>query len=548
MSSHDWVGDFFRERAFHENPFDLREPERETLERVSSYFSPHPFFSEILGVAEKPATYIIFALRGAGKTTMRQLIELYCREGREPVDGVLAVPYTDFSRPIDKMKRENSPVDVDMHIEEILRCAVRELLENFNPTQVLKFKNIRNGDLAAFSTYIHNYSRIFDPEDRGFQLNNLFKHIANTENQKDIRIESSALFTPGGAAVIDSLPDSCRPAAELLVKLQQQPPRNISRESYKSHLRDFVSLLRSLGYSTLYVLIDRIDENSFLNEAASAAAFIAPLLKDIELLDFNHTAFKIFLPQHIRPYLDPKLRRKRLYIRDLVWDEDQLLKMLKVRLLKASNSQVDSMQIFCEPELNIAIPSGQLHAGERVIDVKLVQSTGGLPRNLVLRCLKLFEIFEARGSSGLVTLEDLTGAIEADLGNDEPPVITSVPSSSPASPSFDTPEAAGKQKIHPALGLYIDENDNIWCDDAPIVLAPILHKLFKFLWDHADRISSNEEIIDAVWGMDYGDSNLHAAITTLRKKLKDTAKTPRFIQNFKGRGFRLRIDESPNKD
>ena len=82
MSSGQRIELLLRRFGFEENPFGLREADREGRERLAAYFFQHPLFQMVLGRADALESTIVFAERGAGKTTFRQAIEVYCRAGR----------------------------------------------------------------------------------------------------------------------------------------------------------------------------------------------------------------------------------------------------------------------------------------------------------------------------------------------------------------------------------------------------------------------------------------------------------------------------------
>src|SRR5690349_13717571 len=112
---------------FIRDPFGLREAEREGGVDLDAYFFEHPLFRELLGRGDAPESTVVFAGRGAGKTTLRQAIELYCRRGDSPVESVLALSYVEFSRPL--AAAVGGPVTIHHHVAEILRAAVLGLLE-----------------------------------------------------------------------------------------------------------------------------------------------------------------------------------------------------------------------------------------------------------------------------------------------------------------------------------------------------------------------------------------------------------------------------------
>ena len=64
------------------------------------------------------------------------------------------------------------------------------------------------------------------------------------------------------------------------------------------------------------------------------------------------------------------------------------------------------------------------------------------------------------------------------------------------------------------------------------------------LYDHAGEIVTREQILDALWGIDFvPDSNVvERHIRALRRKLHDNWHHPRFIETVHGKGYRLISD------
>lgn len=553
MATQTSVKQLLDKLGFRDNPFDLREAEREDRKRLSAYFFQHPLFTEFLGDADKPESMILVAKRGAGKTTFRQAIELFCREQlSKAVEGVFDVSYTEFSRPLKQARQNNAPMDIFLHADEILRCAVVRLLEAIDEETIKDFAALNQGDFALLRAYVDRYSELLRPADRGRTFNRLLKERVRESLEEELAVDASLLLAPAtdrpfeGDKIIASLPELVQPIARTVLRLQQQPPAQLRDESYILLIRDFIALLKELGYKAMYILIDRLDETSLLAKPENAAAFINPLLTDHDLLDEPGLAFRVFLPKHLEPYVS--FRRKRMVVKHIAWSEDDLLELLHRRI--RSFSQWNSMEVFCEPSL--AQMTAKLHLNDqrevRFVDLQLVRAANNLPRDLILRCRKLFEVYAARNPSGPINEQDLRTAIAADLGDDEPELVSlventpSVPavaeSTAPPISPITTSGVAGEI---PAKGLYIDKNEHVWRDGEKLEteLRPAEFKLLKYLCEHRYQLCPADVVLHEVWGEHYEKDVLRTTLKRLREAVGDDGKKPRYIFTQRGRGLRL---------
>lgn len=71
-----------------------------------------------------------------------------------------------------------------------------------------------------------------------------------------------------------------------------------------------------------------------------------------------------------------------------------------------------------------------------------------------------------------------------------------------------------------------------------IQLAPIEYRLLHFLLSHVGQVLERAQILEAVWGYEYGDSVIETAISQLRKKVDEGR--PKMIHTIRGFGYSLR--------
>jgi DNA-binding winged helix-turn-helix (wHTH) protein len=83
-------------------------------------------------------------------------------------------------------------------------------------------------------------------------------------------------------------------------------------------------------------------------------------------------------------------------------------------------------------------------------------------------------------------------------------------------------------------------NETLWRDSREIALRPKTFAVLRYLLEHADRLVTREELLNALWpNTVVSEEVLTGRIRELRKVLEDNRKTPRFIQTVQGRGYRF---------
>jgi two-component system KDP operon response regulator KdpE len=76
-------------------------------------------------------------------------------------------------------------------------------------------------------------------------------------------------------------------------------------------------------------------------------------------------------------------------------------------------------------------------------------------------------------------------------------------------------------------------------------LTPKEFDLLRYLVTHANKVVSHRELLQAVWGPDYGDQvdYLRVFVNQLRKKIEQTPSAPVYILTEPWVGYRLRVPE-----
>ena len=96
-------------------------------------------------------------------------------------------------------------------------------------------------------------------------------------------------------------------------------------------------------------------------------------------------------------------------------------------------------------------------------------------------------------------------------------------------------------------GLWIDPaTHRATVDDAPLSLTPVEYEMLLALARSAGRVKSREQLLLEIAERDFEtfDRSIDVHISSLRKKLGDDPKSPRYIETVRGAGYRMRRPES----
>jgi two-component system KDP operon response regulator KdpE len=79
-------------------------------------------------------------------------------------------------------------------------------------------------------------------------------------------------------------------------------------------------------------------------------------------------------------------------------------------------------------------------------------------------------------------------------------------------------------------------------------LTPKEFELLRYLVTHANKVVSHRELLQAVWGPDYGDQvdYLRVFVNQLRKKIEPNPSTPVYLLTEPWVGYRLQLSAEPS--
>ncbi|NMM50911.1 P-loop ATPase, Sll1717 family [Marinigracilibium pacificum] len=322
--------EYIESLGLNENPFQYTNADKEA-DLIDQYFIYPDYFEDVWGDIEAPVSNIIYAPRGGGKTAQRVMIEKRAAD----FDEVLTVTYTDHDLSNFKSIDE---VGLSYHLEYLNRLL---LLSFFNRLHSLDdFDYIYEFDFSE-RQYIYKLCRIYlfdTPASFPKQAINSLKTI------EDHAFDIWKRFKGPISDVIKAI--SKAKGAEIdISKIELDKKLQMS---HKDNFLNIKELLSRLGISTIYILVDKVDEQSLTgNDPKASYIFIAELIKDLELLETDGVGFKFFLWDALKPYCTKDARPDRLFSFTLKWEYSQIRTMLNKRLEAYSSKRInDALTLF----------------------------------------------------------------------------------------------------------------------------------------------------------------------------------------------------------
>jgi len=317
------LADFHTQFGFDDDPFRSTNAAEEP--KLTAYFVPPPYFASVLGTPAHPRSDVVLAPRGGGKTAQRIKIESESRNS----DEFLCVSYEKFD------VREGfkaSDADLPYHLNNICRLLLVAALSE------LESKPELVSELDTHKKTILKY-----------QAQNFLGKLSSADYEsaidslKNIGDKAHDLWNKYGgkvAALVNAFiakyefgPIDVSGVAE--VNIQED-------DSLRYHFQELLKILRAIGFSATYILVDRVDELYLTaKDAQSTFSFIRPLLEDLPTLEAPGIAFKFFLWDQIENfYKDSGARPDRVPVHKLCWSPEELSRMLAERLRAYSNGGI----------------------------------------------------------------------------------------------------------------------------------------------------------------------------------------------------------------
>ena len=263
--------DLLQALGFEADPFATTNADEE--DRLVDYFVPPPFFNAVFGQPKNPKSALVFAPRGGGKTALKRKIEL-----SSPNAGFLCLTYNEFDVSDLSAKDITSAYHLK-NLVEMLLVAVITAVENRG------IEILSSDDRHIIYLMIKEHLSKIDQT-------RLKRDIAGIKNFSDKAKDLWNKFTGPIGLIINVLLQRIGLGS---AEIKQFQNRGGSVGSLADQLRTLRTISSKLGFSSVYVLIDRVDETPLTTGGDQAYAFIAPLMTDLHLLETPGFGFKFFL-------------------------------------------------------------------------------------------------------------------------------------------------------------------------------------------------------------------------------------------------------------
>ncbi len=375
--------EFLKQFGFEQDPFASTNAADEPL--IDRYFVEPPFFPAVVGDPKNPKSNVVFAPRGGGKTAQKIMIEKKSEE-----DGTfLCIAYDSF--PTDSLPKERV-VPSEYHLNNICRSMLLAILLKIEEQQISS-KDLEDVDKMLLVSLSRE---LLGP------LNSA-KFKESLSSIKSLGDKATDAWNKYGGVIV-TLVNAIAAKFEFGKLEQQQPGFKPAEETIRFKFAALASLARKVGFSSTYILVDRVDEIVFTaRDAERAFQFLESLLIDLQLLETPGTAFKFFLWDQVRDhYQAAGGRPDRLLEYNLEWSVEVLAKVLERRLFSYSNGKVSRLN--------------ELMAGDAPYDVHqlVVYFSHGSPRDMVRICKKIVDEHTRTGSFGpLIEFRTVKAALMA---------------------------------------------------------------------------------------------------------------------------------------
>jgi hypothetical protein len=340
-----------RRLGFDADPFADMDADREgELER---YYVKPPFFAAVYGEPDHPKSSVVFAPRGFGKTALKRMIE-----AESPHKNVLCVSHNRFP---------NSKATYAYHLERLIVLLLVGLVTHIADIGASRVsKNYRDALLLLADCHLRDLS--------SQELSGLVNDIATVGARA--RSVWNQVLAPLNVVL-----------APVFAFFGQQPvdvrALSLATPSLGSLDDQFALLLqiaRNAGLTSVYVLVDRIDETeSTGNDPEKTFEFIAPLLTNLGLIEQNGVGFKFFLWDRLEERNRAKGRTDRIPVYRLQWSDDQILRMLVERLRAFSSFRLTSFDSISKSISNFSLNDA------------IVLFSMGSPRNTIRLCKAIID-------------------------------------------------------------------------------------------------------------------------------------------------------------
>lgn len=344
---------------FEHNPFVIFDADRDPY--LQTAMVENTSLRSVLLHIERPSPYVIFAIRGAGKSSMRIDTERYLDQYR---DKVLTISYVEFNEllaevsrvrrlPLEysanksmmtrvfKRKKEevlgrDSRITLDDHLDYILKLCIEKLYRSIREDQK---EDMLADNREIAEKFILLMALYFAPNDLSSKVTALRRVIemaGYTKRSNFFAKKQSKSLAGEIYRYIRGVPVSLEGTFKIIHEIGpglfefHGIPR--TTENRFTLLKSFMELVRYFGLSGVYLLVDRVDEpTSIKGDPEKMRELVTPILDD-QLFQIDHLGIILFLPYELHD-LKKYYRSDRIKtISSINWSPDNMIRLIEKRM------------------------------------------------------------------------------------------------------------------------------------------------------------------------------------------------------------------------
>lgn len=348
---------YIKKLGFSKDPFLSTNADKEEL--LSRYFIAPDYYDDIWGDPLAPSPAIVFGPRGSGKTAQKNMIE----SRNYDIESILTISYTEHD--LSKISSIDQ-ITLDYHLEYLNRLLLVSVFaklratDRFTLTHLFNFRK-RQYLYALAKRYLKNTPFSFHRN-----------AINSLKTLEDLSVDVWESFKKPISALVKSITKSKGVEVDI-TGIAENPKDNVSNKENFAVILDY---LKALGYQAVYILIDKVDENDLTggNNPEDSFKFIAPLLKNLEVLETDGVAFKFFLWDALKNDFAKYGRPDRVFSYYLEWNDEQLEEMLCNRVRTFSDNKILSFAELLEDPYDLT---------------KIILFSQGSPRDCIRLCKRI---------------------------------------------------------------------------------------------------------------------------------------------------------------
>lgn len=401
---------FYATLGFNANPFEANTAEREP--EIEHYAVRPPYLDPVEAASKGTGSYTLSGSRGSGKSATRITVAKNMWGLAEP--HPLPIALVNFS---EFRGRHPAGELVEMFARQVFFLTIEASLlyittSEDNPVEK-RLASLGNAEKKFFDWSLKTYylcksdaARIASAQEccDAFSLSKARRTKLWADKKWDAITGSLIQIT---AAIAKKFEVDLGDTGTFKQAIAAKPDNEASDPLYI--LKKSVEFARLMGFSSLLVQVDKVDETDWTtNDTEAAAKLVWPIFSNIQLHEIDGLAWSFFLWDQVRSQMVHEngmpVRWDKLPNDVITWDRHLLVSLIEKRLQHFSNGKVLKISSLFDDDIK----------DESVIYDALFEVSGLAPRTLVtvLNSVLTHHIQRNEGSIQKLSMQSLTDGLD----------------------------------------------------------------------------------------------------------------------------------------